>query len=1091
MSHALPFRMEACRSSRSSIVRLALLVGALGFAMPARADIPPGYDAIGSFDVQNRYQRPQVAIYVPLKAGGGLHLLVEHHDPVPVSLPPHDPASAMALVRVEDPNEALLFYRIVDTGSDPTVYPALAADNLAEGLLLEKSLTVASDGVHVVRMGAGYEHTSLTVGVPKGTPYAVSYSNGIWQEWRPTVAPLWFWLPSHPTEAVQVEFRWAAGSFTISRGDGTQSQTLDAEGQIWTHSLAADASGELWKLVPTDASWKLRAGGSVPILAATTAVLAEQLQAGLLPVESGPMAGEMVPHRFQKRLLEKVVPKLLTGVGEGVELANLASAALGAQACTAITDPTVARQAISLLEFEIPATAAALDTWRFGEAATHPFVDAPESTSMIPIFAYLASRHNPCNPWGPSTPEGTDGRVELIYRAALAAIPGLLDVTEDERLRVGGDEFETYPGGAASFEVHYRARPFASLAPLLWSRLPAPLGEELLAAYTEAIRRIALDRRFTAYITSTRNQTAHLVPSMAALALVASPLPFEQAARAYAERFAASADPVGWFMEDAGPDATYSGITHNLLADYYLLSSWLPGCSDQGIRKALQRSYSFFNATVAPEPNGTLLGGFNFNHRTDWGFYLEQYNGAKGIARDIPEVALHSAPVPDASVEDLQAAIATEIGKFDYRRTVSADPAYILQIGFHFMPLQAADFYHFPVGHSDLRWPAENPTTDVLFGSELYAVRRKGYYAAFYVGNPNTPGNTGASDVVRMLQQVPPAEDCPEAHIQSWEDTGKTMPDYNAPLCAGPPDVSFHVAYPFVGGGLTTLWTPAAGTVLLGANWSPVVHHGLVALVKHPTTGQLERTWERYGATAFGAAGRDLVENSGLLPHSFDAPDGEGLSYLRRYDLGDDALEVTVTLTNETAAPISFEEVWENLPFPLCDEACETHFKGRPVGFVDAQGNELDAGDVRLDTLHVVDESGHGIAVELLDGPTTIRLRPLGLKQDRWGQYLQIGRAELPIAATALAANETATLRYRLRTLDPIAEVPPVTTVPDIPEVICGPIPEGPAEGDADTSSGSDDGGCGCRLQSAREGTWWYLIALFALALRVRRKKCS
>jgi len=71
--------------------------------------------------------------------------------------------------------------------------------------------------------------------------------------------------------------------------------------------------------------------------------------------------------------------------------------------------------------------------------------------------------------------------------------------------------------------------------------------------------------------------------------------------------------------ESGGPDATYIGITHWHEAVYYRHSK------DPVILESLRRSYRFFNHTVAPEPDGKMLGGFNFGHRTGNGFYAEQW----------------------------------------------------------------------------------------------------------------------------------------------------------------------------------------------------------------------------------------------------------------------------------------------------------------------------------------------------------------------------------------------------------------------------------------------------------------------------------
>ncbi len=99
-------------------------------------------------------------------------------------------------------------------------------------------------------------------------------------------------------------------------------------------------------------------------------------------------------------------------------------------------------------------------------------------------------------------------------------------------------------------------------------------------------------------------------------------------------------NPAGYFAENLGPDASYVGMSHFYTSEY-MLDTCLQGVCDQNISNSLARSYNFFNHTVAPEPSATavILGGFNFNHRVGAGFDSEQFNGARGIALNIPGVA--------------------------------------------------------------------------------------------------------------------------------------------------------------------------------------------------------------------------------------------------------------------------------------------------------------------------------------------------------------------------------------------------------------------------------------------------------------------
>lgn len=272
-------------------------------------------------------------------------------------------------------------------------------------------------------------------------------------------------------------------------------------------------------------------------------------------------------------------------------------------------------------------------------------------------------------------------------------------------------------------------------------------------------------------------------------------------------------------------------------------------------------------------------------------------------------------------------------------------------------------------------------------------------------------------------------------------------------------------------------------------------------------TGVEERMWEDYGSVTLVGANRDTVELSGRLPRYFEAPATESLTYNRKYTLTDDALDVEVTLTNLALAPVTFTSLWENLPFPVCDTECAKHLKGRKIGFADANGAPLASGDYPLGAVHVVDEAKHGLAIELAS-PQTVRIRPVGLRQVRYDESVQIGRVEVPFPKSALAPGESMSLSYKIRTLDPVASVPPIVAINDAPQIVCGPAVNGNggeggaggngvggagASGGSGGSGGgpSDDGACGCRTVGSSPSTGWAGLTLLALAgaLRGRRKR--
>jgi hypothetical protein len=482
----------------------------------------------------------------------------------------------------------------------------------------------------------------------------------------------------------------------------------------------------------------------------------------------------------------------------------------------------------------------------------------------------------------------------------------------------------------------------------------------------------------------------------------------------------------------------------------------MPGCSDQSVRDAIQRSYRFFNCTVGPEPSGGMLGGFNFSHRTNWGFYMEQYGGARRRARDIPEVALWTTSSELASMDELQADVDEGIRRFEERVGRAPDGASTVLA--RFLTFLASDVYHYQADHGTMIWPAENGATDELFDDEMYALRRNGYYVVTYVGHPID--NTFYTDkwVDWIRRDSPPTDGCPLLHSANYEDTGVDMPAFHTRFC-GDDYPGFDLTHPFLGGGLTMVWTPDFGAGILATNWSPITHHGVVGLGTDPNSGALERSWERIAATDFHHADRDGAEIAGAIPMYYESPDE--LTYLRQYEFEDNEITVEITVTNETDVPQHFDALWENIPVPLCDSDCENNRKGRLIGFADDGGAALSEGDHLLDAVHIVDEEGHGLAVELIDGERSVGVRPVGMTQVQYGTRLHIGRLEIPFDSAALAPGESTTLRYRIRTLDPIDEPPPSPEADDIPEIICSAGADGDADADADGDGDSDGDGDG------------------------------
>ncbi|HLD44907.1 MAG TPA: hypothetical protein VJC18_05685, partial [bacterium] len=266
----------------------------------------------------------------------------------------------------------------------------------------------------------------------------------------------------------------------------------------------------------------------------------------------------------------------------------------------------------------------------------------------------VATHNQACNPYGPDVNEVV-GTEELLYRAVAAGLIDLLTITEDE----------WWPGlitnGSASedlfFLLTYKSMPtYHAAAPYLRQIMTdrvngRSLGDQVFELWTEAMGRM-VDRGIPEVMASSLNQTAHQVLNLEMFYQASEISLYETHARHFSKRFVESAHPAGFFREGSGIDATYPGMTHWNMGQAYALSRSDPIGPDNRLREGLRRSYYFLNHTVAPEPDGSFVGGFNFAQRTGGGFFQEQYQGAVFLIEDLPEIAVwsrpHAASITDA-----------------------------------------------------------------------------------------------------------------------------------------------------------------------------------------------------------------------------------------------------------------------------------------------------------------------------------------------------------------------------------------------------------------------------------------------------------
>ncbi|MCZ7648601.1 MAG: hypothetical protein M5U26_25630 [Planctomycetota bacterium] len=864
-------------------------------------------------------------------------------------------SNARVLLRALNPDETLTHWSYAEPEfkraeeglgirvEAPAPLPILAE---AEGrtVLLDVELALLEPGVHQLRLG-GEREPWVEVAVSRPLDHGVSFQNGNYTSWDSPVGevePAWVYVPPR-AESVQL---LVSGNRRLQIEDAAGAVLLPFSHE-GSKTLRITETGVLWRVrfapVTETLNCYFRAA-HMPFILCNSAAAAKSIRASVEVLPDG----TVVSHKFQRRIVE-LLPSLLAPekVGHANELIEPLNKRLDAW----LSKPLENRELLNVMKEAEKALRSqnvdpsspwcgSLDGWekkiklpepecRWDRFGPIPGMDAglSEYWSNPCALAWAYVREHPVNPYYKKS--------ELMYRALAAGLKDLLRLQESEVWP--GAAGDPYPTGM-SFANEQRIFPaYLLLAP----ELPA----ELRALWTDALRRI-VDRTYTDYLVSCRNQSSHNLTAYEEFAQ-GSGLPlYRDLSRRFAKRFVDGASPAGYQMEACGPCASYMGMTHWHMGLYWRMSK------DPVMREALARSYGLYNHSVAPEPGGEILGGFNFNHRVGMGFFYEQYSGARRFAHaDVPEVGLWMRG------EDLEK-----------RERESREALRKILTGDYLQSKTWDRWQHHDYGRdtpdASGTWPAQEPQDFIRnFGSEFIAVKRPAYYTLIYVGKP--AGDFYIRD--RKLFRQPMPGDA--------ENQGGVAP-------AKP-------ATPFAGGGLTLFWTSQYGSALTAANWSPLAHHGLVGV-----TREGERYWEDYAKTTFEldkAAGR--LEMRGEL-------EGQGLAYTRTYRFGPDALEVELVL--KALKDVQLARLFENLPIAAGSR------KKRGVE-IEIQGEAEGKG--RAKAFRILDLQGAGVAVEFQEARDLSAFRN-GLR-DHYNM-LKVNRVEVECPA-ALKAGETATLRYTLR----------------------------------------------------------------------------
>ena len=774
------------------------------------------------------------------------------------------------MIRMFDPDEKLALWQYVEPGK------VFNAEVLGEGevdgiitsvtpqtspgdLMLDMKLLFPRKGIYQIRVTAGESNADVNIELP-GDDYGISFQNGYFSSWKNQPESLYMYIPPRAEELV------------IERG------TLEINSKEIKNKLAISPSDhrKVWRVkLPSNSSRMLIHG--FPVILCNSARAAEEIKASVIESADGTVFSWKFQEDIHLLLKELLQEKYIGRTEELVADWNKVKDSLTG-------DPV--REGILFTPFDalMPAInpllrsqnldpkchwGGAMDGWQDKLDAPYPEnrwdrlrnipgtsggVTPTSCSAGAEKLALAATLDFPGNPYF--------NKKELLFRAAASALRDLGALGEDEVWRGaahGGNSAENpYPGFMA-FPLGQQTMPvFALVAP--------HMPDNIRRLWTNALRHI-IDRAYPDGLVSCRNQSSHYLVVFQSFAIGSGEPRYAELAKHYARRFTEGTHPAGFQVEAMGPDAGYTGMSHWHMAVYYRMSG------DRDFLETIRRSYYFFNHTVAPEPEGGVIGSTNFSHRTRHSFDAELWGGAKGILDDVlPEVGVwaKNKHTTDSAGENIAKAmrgmpetINKSGNKSIFRYSIS--------------PARYEYFTHNPMPGTLPALEKNNFIRNIA--NELVAVKRPGYYAAIYVGKPApTPHHIRRKEVFRD-----------ESH------EGRRLK---------------YVA-PFLGGGLSLLSSPDYGALVVGSNWSPLYRNGLLAYDKG------KRYWEDYFATSF-----KLDEASGTLSVS-GKMEKVPVKYTRTYTFADDSLHIKVELEAEKA--LELERFVEIIPL--------AHGKAKSGGF--------------------------------------------------------------------------------------------------------------------------------------------------------------
>ena len=869
------------------------------------------------------------------------------------------------MVRAYDPDEKQFFREYFEFGQlagDNGIGDDEAGNVEQEGVEKQalpagtktKTLKLSLDvpGVYQVRLMAGRTNSIIRVRASERLKFGVSYQVGEFTPWSKKKS-FWAYVPPR-SEQLTVRGQW----IQITDDTGAVICDLDGDSARNDQVLKVSRSEVLWKFdFKSLTRSEFRASG-FPLILCADQETANKIKASIEVLPDG----TIVAHKFQREIY-RLVREMLSeeDIGEAEALVPTLS---DKHIEVMLRDPErfyrlfnnrahLFQQIDHVIRQQNvdPNShwAGALVGWKkFAEQ------DAPNNrwdryvnvkglangisgsyNTLAAEMVWLATHKADWNPYY--------GKKQLIQRAIIAALADLLRLGESERFPDASSS--SYAGGLAAFYTARKTLPIYAAAAQYAS-------EEVRSVWTEALMHV-VDRSFPDSLVTARNQSSHYLLLFDDFARGSMLPEYRELASQFAERFVSGASDAGYHMESCGPDASYIGITHWHMAEYILQARPYDPESADAVLKSLENSIAFFMHTVAPEPDGMVKGGNNFNHRTSAGHHCLQWSGSQNLMYDeIPHDALWRNN-PRYSRK----------WHADQLRQKIEKPK---PVGYLGMQSNVARFREFnkPSLQNGV-WPATEKGRYIReFGNELIAVRRPSYFASIYVGKPAQKWYIRKRDKLR------------KAYPNNAESEGGQIKGLRHPYQT-----------PLLGGGLTLLSSEDYGTAIYATNWSPLTYHGPVVIAEDKT-----RSWADYHTTTYVL---NELDQTLTVQGSIE---GYPLNYQRKYVFKDDALEVEFKIT--ASKSVSLHACFENIPILL--------------GSVKARGAAVktqgDSEATRRVTLRDEREAGFDI---VFDEPYRVEIEENGLYEKSGGVRVQVGRVEVSLP-NKFNQGDSATVRYRI-----------------------------------------------------------------------------